>query len=138
MHDFVVDVLKSGKDICLIGTGYGSILALNSVKNIEKTLNVSIKIINLSTIKPIDEVLLIKELKEIKGIVLIEEHNSYCGFGSIISRIISENDPKLMKFIGIENSSGQSGKRSDVLDAYGLNEKNILNKVSDILRKLKN
>ena len=128
------EVLKSGEDICLIGTGYGSILALKSAQNIEKKLNISIKIINLSTIKPIDKVQLIKEIKDVKGIVVIEEHNIYCGFGSIISRIISENLPKIMKFVAIQDTFGRSGKRSDVLNAYGLNEKNIFMKVSEILK----
>lgn len=128
------EVLKSGEDICLIGTGYGSILALKSAQNIEKKLNISIKIINLSTIKPIDKVQLIKEIKEVKGIVVIEEHNIYCGFGSIISRIISEKLPKIMKFVAIQDTFGRSGKRSDVLNAYGLNEKNIFIKVSEILK----
>lgn len=130
------DVLKSGEDICLIGTGYGSTLALNSAQYIEKELKISLKIINLSTIKPIDKVQLIKEIKEVKGIVIIEEHNIYCGIGSIISRIISENHPKIMKFVGIENSFGRSGKRSDLLNAYGLNEKNIFKNVSEILKYL--
>ncbi len=126
------EVLKSGEDICLIGTGYGSVLALNSAQFIEKELNISIKIINLSTIKPIDKGQLITEIKDVKGIVVIEEHNIYCGLGSIISRIISENHPKIMKFVGIEDSFVQSGKRSNVLNAYGLNEKNIFKKVSEI------
>ncbi|MBY8989940.1 MAG: hypothetical protein KGD58_04220 [Candidatus Lokiarchaeota archaeon] len=110
------------------------ILELKSAQNIEKKLNISIKIINLSTIKPIDKAQLIKEIKDVEGIAVIEEHNIYCGFGSIISRIISENFPIIMEFVAIQDTFGRSGKRSDILNAYGLNEKNIFMKVSEILK----
>ncbi|MFX1569953.1 MAG: transketolase family protein [Promethearchaeota archaeon] len=127
------DVLKEGKDICLIGTGYGSTLALNSMKILEEELNISIKVINLPTIKPIDEKLLLNEIKSIKGIVVVEEHNIYCGFGSIIARIVSENNPKLIKIVGIKNSFGESGKRQDILNSYNLNEKAIIEQVKKII-----
>ncbi|MFX1303248.1 MAG: transketolase family protein [Promethearchaeota archaeon] len=127
------DIIKEGEDICLIGVGYGSIVALKSAPKIEKKLKISIKVINFPSIKPIDNALLLKEIKSVKGIIIIEEHNIYCGFGSIIARIISENYPKIMKFIGINNSFGQSGKREILLDSYGLNEKKIIEQIKKII-----
>ena len=127
------DILKEGKDICLIGTGYGSILALNSAKRIEKKLNISIKVINFPTIKPIDEKSLMDEINSIKGNVLIEEHNIYCGFGSIIARIISKHNPKPIKFMGIKDSFGESGKREDLLNSYNLNENTLIEKVKKLI-----
>lgn len=130
------DILKEGDDICLIGTGFGSILAINSVISLEKKLKISLKVINLPSIKPIKTKLLIQEIKNTKGIIVIEEHNIYCGFGSILARIVSENDPKPMKFIGIEDSFGQSGKREILLDKYGINEKKISEKLQEILKAI--
>ena len=127
------DVIKDGKDICLIGTGYGSTLALNSANLIEEQLKTSIKVINFPTIKPIDEKSLLKEIKSVKGIVIIEEHNIYCGFGSIIARIVSENSPKTIKFVGINDSFGESGKREDLLNLYGLNENTIIEQIKRII-----
>ncbi len=127
------DILKEGDDICLIGTGYGSVLAFQSALNIEKELNISIKIINFPSIKPIDEKALIDEIINIKGIIVIEEHNIYCGFGSIIARIISKHNPKIIKFIGIDNSFGQSGKRETLLDAFNLNEKGIIKQIKKLI-----
>jgi len=129
------DVIKNGEDICLIGIGYGSFLALQSASEIEKKLNISVKVINLSTIKPIDKIQLINEIKNVKAIILIEEHNVYCGVGSILARIISENSPLPIKFVGINNSFGESGKREEVLSFYGLNIKNIMDKVYSLLEK---
>jgi len=131
------DVVKEGNDICLIGTGYCTSLALESAPNIEKELKISIKVINQSTIKPIDIGALKNEVSGTKGILSLEEHNIYCGFGSILARIISESLPIPMKFIGIEESFGQSGKREKLLDFYGLNEKNIKEKIKDLLKSWK-
>ncbi len=130
------DILKDGNDICLIGTGYGSSLAYFSAPQIEEELECSIKVINLSTIKPIDKNQLIKEVKDMKGIVIIEEHNLYCGFGSILARIISEKYPIQMKFIGVNNTFGQSGKRKQLLDLYGLNYDNIKKQIQDLLKSI--
>lgn len=127
------DIIKDGKDICLIGTGYGSTLALKSANLIEKQLKTSIKVINLPTIKPIDEKCLLEEVKSVKGIVIIEEHNIYCGFGSIIARIISENNPKIMKFVGINNSFSESGKREVLLKSYGLSVEAIIRQIKKII-----
>ncbi len=128
------DVLKEGDDICIIGTGYGSILAFNSASNIEKKLNLSIKIINFPSIKPIDNKSLLNEIKEVKGIIFVEEHNIYCGFGSILARIISENFAKVMKFVGVNDSFSQSGKRENLLKEHDLTEGEIIRQIKNILK----
>ena len=128
------DVVKDGDDICLIGTGFGTILALESAPYLEKELKISIKVLNISSVKPINIPDLKKEISNIKGVVSLEEHNIYCGFGSILARIISESFPLPMKFIGIEESYGQSGNRKKLLEFYGLNKKNIKEKIKDLLK----
>ena len=139
-YEFLIgqpDILKEGDDICLIGTGYGTLLALESTPYIEKELNISIKIVNLPSVKPINNNALIKEIKKTKGVVTLEEHNIYCGFGSILARIISENYPMPMKFIGINESFGQSGNREKLLNFYGLNKKNITEHIRELLLSTK-
>jgi transketolase len=128
------DILKDGNDLCLIGTGYGSILSYNSAVQIEQKLGISLKVINLASIKPIDQNLLVKELKNIKGIVIVEEHNIYCGFGSILARIISEKISIPMRFLGVRESFGSSGSREKILDDIGLNIENIEKQVKDLIR----
>ncbi|MFW9882541.1 MAG: transketolase family protein, partial [Candidatus Thorarchaeota archaeon] len=127
------DILKEGNDICLIGTGYGSTLALNSANLIEEQLKISIKVINFPTVKPIDEKSLLEEIKTVEGILIIEEHNIYCGFGSIIARILSEKYPKTIKFMGINNSFGESGKREELLNSYGLTKAKIIEQIKKII-----
>ena len=127
------DVIKEGNDICLIGTGFGGILAYKSAETLEKELGVSLKIINLSSVKPISIIELKKQLKDLNGIIVIEEHNVYCGVGSIIARILSEDLNLPMRFIGVEDSFGQSGKREVLLDKYGLNYKTLKEKIKTLL-----
>ncbi|MFX1363429.1 MAG: transketolase family protein [Promethearchaeota archaeon] len=135
-YNFIIgepDILKDGDDICLIGTGYGSILAINSAPDLEKKLNISIKVINLPSVKPINDKSLVNEISKVNGIVVIEEHNIYCGFGSIIARINSKNFHKPMRFIGVNNSFGQSGKRETLLDFYNINQREIYEQLKKII-----
>jgi len=127
------EVIKEGNEICLIGTGFGSSLAYQSAGPLEKELGVTLKVINLSSIKPINIIELKKQVKDLKGIIVLEEHNLYCGIGSIIARILSEDLNLPMRFIGIEDSFGQSGKREVLLDKYGLNYNTLKEKVKTFL-----
>ncbi len=129
------DVLREGKDICLIGTGYGSVLGLQSAQEIENKMNISLKVINLPSIKPINQNNLRDEIKNVKGIIIIEEHNIYCGLGSILARLISETNPKPIKFIGINNTFVQSGPRDTLLNFYGFNIENIIKKIKVLLKR---
>lgn len=127
------EIIKKGKEICLIGTGFGGTLAYQSAERLEKELGVSLKIINLSSVKPININELKDQVKDLKGVIIIEEHNLYCGIGSIVARILSENVNLPLRFIGIENSFGQSGKRDVLLDKYGLNFESLKGKVKSLL-----
>ncbi|MFX1502631.1 MAG: transketolase family protein [Promethearchaeota archaeon] len=127
------DVLKEGNDVCLLGIGYGSILAFQSISNIENELDISIKVINLPSLKPINEKSLFNEIKHVNGIVVLEEHNNYCGFGSIIARIISKKFAKTIRSLGINNSFGHSGKRDTLLNMYNLNEKELKKQIKKLI-----
>lgn len=127
------EVVKDGEDICLIGTGYGTSLALDSAPEIEQNLNISTKIINVSSVKPIESTILIEEISRTKGVLVLEEHNKYCGFGSILARIICEHHPIPMRFIGIEDTFGQSGNREALLNFYGLNKRKVIKNVKSLL-----
>ena len=129
------DILKEGNDICLIATGYGNSLALKSAAKIEEELNISIKIINLPSIKPIEEEALIKEVKNMNAIIVIEEHNIYCGFGAIIARIISEANPIKIKCLGIDNSFGRSGDRESLLKYFDLSTEKLMEEIKLMLKK---
>ena len=125
------DILKDGTELGIIGVGYGSSLALKASETIEKERDLSIKVINQPTLKPIEKDLFLSSIKPIEKLIIIEEHNNYCGAGSILARIISEKTPKIIKSIGIGDSFGESGSREEVLKKYNLDLQNVIKKIQN-------
>ncbi len=128
------DIIKNGTDLCMIGVGYGASLAFKAAKKIEQEFDLSIKVINQSTLKPIDGSALLSAIKNINQLIIIEEHNVYCGAGSILSRIISEKDPKHIKSLGINDSFGESGSRTQVLCNHNLDLESVKQKILEFAK----
>ena len=128
-----IDKLKNGNDICLIGIGYGSILVYQNVDQLEKDLNLSIKVLNLSTIKPLTSPTLASELKDMRGVIVIEEHNSYWGVGSMVAKLASETLQIPMRFLGVNDSFGRSGSREELLVKHGYTYENLKKLIRELL-----
>lgn len=134
--DFVIgkgEVLKSGDSIAIIATGICVKMALEAAEELAAK-GINARVINISTIKPIDSELIINAAKECKYIVTVEEHSIIGGLGSAVSEVVCENCPVPVKRIGIEDVFGQSGKPADLLKIYGLTKENIISKVEDMLK----
>ncbi|MBW4827704.1 MAG: transketolase family protein [Clostridiaceae bacterium] len=126
--------IKAGEDITIIATGIMVSKALEASEVLEKE-GISVRVINISTIKPIDEDIIIKAAKETKKIVTVEEHNIIGGLGSAVAEVIVENNPVLMKRVGVEDTFGESGTADDVLQKYGLTVENIVNNARELVSK---
>ena len=126
--------LKKGNDIALIATGIMLEKALVAAEELSKE-GISARVINISTIKPIDEDIIIKAAKETKGIVTVEEHSIIGGLGSAVTEVVSENAPTYVERIGTMDVFGESGDGNELLEKYGLNVKNIIDKSKKILSK---
>ena len=126
--------IKAGKDITIIATGVMVSKALEASEALEKE-GISARVINMSTIKPIDEDIIIKAAKETKKIVTVEEHNIIGGLGSAVAEVVVENNPVPMKRVGVEDTFGESGVADDVLEKYGLTVENIVNNVRELVSK---
>lgn len=124
--------LKAGNDITIIATGIMVSKALEAGKILENH-GISARVINMSTIKPIDEDIIIKAAKETKKIVTVEEHSIIGGLGSAVAEVLVENYPVPLKRIGVEDKFGESGTAEDVLKKYGLTVENIVEKVKKII-----
>ena len=90
-------------------------------------------VINISTIKPIDRVLLTEEIKKTGKAITIEEHSTIGGLGSAVAEIISEEGIGKLKRVGIEDVFGQSGKPDDLLKYYGLTKERVIKEVKSII-----
>ncbi|WP_195986684.1 transketolase family protein [Clostridium sp. D53t1_180928_C8] len=126
--------LVSGDDITIISTGIMVHKAIKAAEEL-KSEGIDVRVINISTIKPIDEEIIIKAAKETKGIVTVEEHSIIGGLGDRVSSVVCSNYPVLVKKIGVNDVFGESGNPDLLLEKHGLSVKNIKNTVKGILDK---
>ena len=119
------NILKEGKDILIIAAGQLVSEALDCAEELEKE-GYSVEVIDMFTIKPLDEKLLIKEAKGKSKIVTIENHSIYGGLGSAVSEVIAENGTSVpVKRIGVKEKFGQVGTAEFLQEEFGLTAKQI-------------
>ena len=127
-------ILNEGTDVTIVATGHlvwESILAGQKLNN----MGVSAEIINIHTIKPIDEEIILKSINRTRCIVTAEEHNFLGGLGESISRVLTKNDPVPQEFIATNDTFGESGPPSKLMDKYGLNCNAIVKAVEKVLSR---
>jgi transketolase len=127
--------LRPGKDITLIATGGRPVKAALQAADLLSSEGISARVLNMHTIKPIDEAAILKAAQETKGFVTVEEANISGGLGSAVSDIVSDKNPKLVKKIGIPNDRfSVIGHSADELCQYfGISSSNIVKKAKEIL-----
>lgn len=117
-------VLKEGKDIVVFATGIMAGLALKAAEDLEG--KVSVKVVNVSTIKPLNREAVIQLVKDAKAVVTAEEHNIAGGMGSAIAEAICK-ECKPIEFVGINDTFGCSAHNySDVMQYHGLTKEHIV------------
>lgn len=127
-------VVRDGNDATIIACGImvnEAILAHEALK--EEGINA--RVINMSTIKPIDRDLIIKAAEETKAIVTAEEHSIIGGLGSAVSEVVGEECPVIVKKVGVKDTFGESGTPAELLKKYGLTAEEIVNAVKDAVSK---
>ena len=117
-------LLADGTDVTLVATGVMVDMALKA-KDILAEEGISARVINIHTIKPLDEELIIKAAKETGAIVTAEEHNVIGGLGGAVAEAVSASCPVSVVRVGVEDKFGHSGKVPALLEAYGLTPENI-------------
>ena len=100
-----------------------------------KSKGINVRVINMSTIKPIDRELIIAASKETGAIVTAEEHSIIGGLGSAVSEVVSEECPVVVKKIGVKDIFGESGTPAELLKKYGLTAEDIVNAVKEAISK---
>ena len=118
-------ILKKGIDICLIATGSMVWTALLAAEELEK-LGHSAKVLNIHTIKPIDQDAIVSAAKKTHAVITIEEHQIYGGLGSAVAEVLSQNYPCKMKIMGMPDCFGESGTPDELLNKYGLNVESVI------------
>lgn len=126
-------VLRDGNDATIIACGIMVNEALVAADMLKEE-KIDVRVINMSTIKPIDTELIVSAAKETKAIVTAEEHSIIGGLGSAVSEVVSENHPIIVKKVGMNDTFGESGTPNELLEKYGLTAKNIAEKVRQALK----
>ena len=125
---------KSEKKVGIIGTGGLLYKALVVAKELEAE-RIAVTVLNLSTIKPLDEEAIVALARECGRIVTVEEHQIAGGMGSAVAECLARTIPTPIEFVGVKDVFGQSGKPEEILSHYGMGASHIKEAVRRILRR---
>ena len=125
-------ILKDGKDITVIATGLMTMEAVKAARTLLEE-GIDVQVLNIHTIKPIDEELIAKCAMKTGKVLTVEEHSIIGGLGSAVSEVLSERHPVPVRRLGVPDVFGRSGKGQEVLSYFGLDELGICKAVREIL-----
>ena len=120
-------VYREGTDVTIVATGYMVHLALEAADMLKEE-GIDAGVINIHTVKPLDNELICEAAKRSGAIVTAEEHNVIGGLGSAVAEAVAQTYPVPVLRVGVEDSYGRSGKVPELLEIYGLTSKNIADK----------
>jgi len=129
--------LREGKDVTIIATGIMVSKAISAASLLSKE-GVDARVINVHTIKPLDEDVIVKAAKENGAIVTAEEHSIIGGLGSAVAEILVERMLVPVSRVGIKDEFGESGSPDELLQKYGLTETNIVSAAKGVIKRKTN
>ena len=116
---------QEGSDVTIVATGHLVWEALEAAKNLNEK-GISTEVINIHTIKPLDNDIILKSVAKTGAIVTAEEHNFLGGLGESVARVLAENTPTPQEFIATQDTFGESGTPAQLMEKYGLNANAIV------------
>jgi len=126
--------MRRGKRVTIIAIGLMVAAALEAADNLERE-GIDCCVLNMPTLKPIDEAAIIKAAAETGAIVTAEEHLEHGGLGSLVARVVARYHPVPMEFIAIKDTYAESGKAAELLQRYGLTAKDIEQAVRAVVKR---
>ncbi len=118
-------LLQEGSDVTIVATGHLVWEALEAAKALNEK-GISAEVIDIHTIKPLDNDIILKSVAKTGAIVTAEEHNFLGGLGESVARVLAENKPTPQEFIATQDTFGESGTPGQLMEKYGLNAKAII------------
>lgn len=126
-------LLQEGTDITLVATGLCVSETLEAAKKLEAD-GISVEVINIHTIKPLDEEIIVTSAKKTNKVVTVEEHSVIGGLGSAVCDALAANYPTKVMKIGVNDVFGESGPAVELIKKYGLDAESIYNRVKEFAR----
>ena len=117
--------INDGSDVTIIATGHMVWYSILAAKELEAS-GISVDLINIHTIKPIDEEAILNSVSKTGCLVTAEEHNRFGGLGEIVAQVCATNHPVPQEFVAVNDQFGESGKPEDLLKKYGLDVEDIV------------
>ena len=127
-------IIRPGKDVTVIAIGVMVSRALEAAGELAKE-GIDCRVLNMPTLKPIDEAAVVKAAGETGAIVTAEEHQEHGGLGSIVARIVARRHPVPMEFVAVKDVFGMSGKPEELLERYGLTSEDIVKAVREATKR---
>ena len=120
--------LTEGKDVTIVATGHLVWEALEASQALME-MGIEAEVINIHTIKPLDEDIILKSVAKTGCVVTAEEHNILGGLGESVARTLAINNPTPQEFVAVQDSFGESGTPAQLMEKYGLNDKAVIEAV---------
>lgn len=127
-------VFKPGQDVSIIATGTMTYHAMLAAHELQK-INIAAEVINVPTIKPLDEKTILESVHRTRKVITVEEGQISGGLGGAISELLSENFPVPLRRMGMKDRFGESGKPEELLEYFGLTAKHIVTIAKDLVKK---
>jgi len=127
-------MVNEGKDVSIVATGH---MVWEAIQAGEKLVEMGIdaEIINIHTIKPLDEEAILKSVRKTGCVVTAEEHNRLGGLGDSVAQVLARNYPAPQEYIAVNDSFGESGKPADLMVKYGLTAEDIIAAVQKVIKR---
>jgi transketolase len=126
--------LSQGSDVTIFATGHMVWKAIEAGRVLEEE-GISVELINLHTIKPLDEEAILRSAAKTRAVVTAEEHQINGGLGDAVAGVLARNLPTAQEFVAVKDSFGESGKPEELLEKYGLGAKDILEAVRKVIKR---
>jgi transketolase len=127
-------LLQEGSDVTIVATGHLVWEALEACAALQEA-GISVEVINIHTIKPLDNDAILKSVKKTGCIVTAEEHNFLGGLGESVARVLAENHPTPQEFVATQDTFGESGTPAQLMEKYGLNAEAIIRAVKKVVSR---
>jgi transketolase len=127
-------LLNEGTDVTIVATGHLVWESLQAAEKLESK-GISVEVINIHTIKPLDEESILKSISKTGCIVTAEEHNKFGGLGESVARCLAENNPIPQEFVAVNDTFGESATPSQLMEKYNINDEAVVNAVMKVLKR---
>jgi len=128
------NVLKEGTDVAIMANGVMVSMSLEAAELLAAE-GISVSVVNVASVKPLDEETIVRVAKQTKAVVTAEEHNIIGGLGSAIAEVLGEKQPTPMVRVGLKDTFGESGRPQELLEKYGLTKADLVKAVHEVLLK---